>query len=277
MTLYIYAQSGHNQNLDRVRRASVVTNILKEFEPILCTCDYRASMYARAELGVRDATSVDTIANMPNTMERGDILVYDSDEPTPLMKESIKDFCSLSYEIGLDIPKDIISDEFFQQHQTPMYEKAIFFGDDDYSKLILQMTKEKIDLPLLMGHYFFLGYEKELAPIFDTLIEEEEYTQTIQRTTYLLTGSINACIESLASGNNPVFFEREDTNYDDAIELISKYNIPTIKANTLEEIISQFDQIIKNYPQTTKPQKVDISSVKEAIKARFDLMKSLEV
>ncbi|MEJ5168664.1 MAG: hypothetical protein WHU93_05825 [Arcobacteraceae bacterium] len=276
MNLYIYAKSGHNKNLDRVRRCSVVYKILKEFEPILCTCDYRAGMYAKEYLGVKDAASVDVITNLPHMMERGDILIYDTDEVSDFTKAHMEDFCSQLYEFGVDIPKDIIDDTYFENSETK-YEKVIFFSDDDYAKSLVQITSSKIDIPLLMGHYFFMGYEKELKNFFTTMIDEEVYTETIKGTKYLLTASVNAALESLASGNNPVFFKRYDYEIIDGIELIEKYNIPTIQKESLDDVVAEFEQIIQNYPQTKKLEKVDISSIKENIKKRFDLMKSLEV
>lgn len=274
MNLYIYAKSGHNKNLDRVRRCSVVYNILKEFEPILCTCDYRAGMYAKEYLGVRDAASVDVITNLPHMMERGDILIYDTDEVSDFTKAHMEDFCSQVYEFGVDIPKDIVDDTYFEGSDIK-YKKAIFFSDDDYTKSLVQITSSKIDIPLLMGHYFFMGYERELKNFFTALIDEEVYTETIKGTEYLLTASVNAALESLACGNKPVFFKRYDYESIDAIELIEKHNIPTIQKESLNDVVAEFENIIQNYPSLQKPQRVDISAIKENIKKRFDLMKSI--
>lgn len=274
MNLYIYAKSGHNKNLDRVRRCSVVYNILKEFEPILCTCDYRAGMYAKEYLGVRDAASVDVITNLPHMMERGDILIYDTDEVSDFTKAHMEDFCSQVYEFGVDIPKDIVDDTYFEGSDIK-YKKAIFFSDDDYTKSLVQITSSKIDIPLLMGHYFFMGYERELKNFFTALIDEEVYTETIKGTEYLLTASVNAALESLACGNKPVFFKRYDYESIDAIELIEKHNIPTIQKESLNDVVAEFENIIQNYPSLQKTQRVDISAIKENIKKRFDLMKSI--
>ncbi len=274
MNLCIYAKSGHNKNLDRVRRCSVVYNILKEFEPILCTCDYRAGMYAKEYLGVRDAASVDVITNLPHMMERGDILIYDTDEVSDFTKAHMEDFCSQVYEFGVDIPKDIVDDTYFEGSDIK-YKKAIFFSDDDYTKSLVQITSSKIDIPLLMGHYFFMGYERELKNFFTALIDEEVYTETIKGTEYLLTASVNAALESLACGNKPVFFKRYDYESIDAIELIEKHNIPTIQKESLNDVVAEFENIIQNYPSLQKTQRVDISAIKENIKKRFDLMKSI--
>lgn len=267
MDLYIYAKSGHNQNLDRVRRASVVASILKEFNPILCTCDFRAGMYAKEYLDVKYTVSVDVITNLPHLMQRGDILIYDSDEVSEFTKEHMKEFCSQLYEFGVDIPKEIVDEKFFIKGDTK-YEKMIFFSDDDYGKSLLNTLSSKIDIPLLMGYYFFMGYEKELKEYFNTMIDEEEYYDAIKSSKYLLTSSVNAALESLASGNNPVFFHRSDYRVD-AIELIEKYNIPIIEEKSnFEEIVKEFEYIIASYPEIKKLEKVNIDAIKELISSK---------
>jgi hypothetical protein len=231
-------------------------------------------MYAKEYLGVRDAASVDVITNLPHMMERGDILIYDTDEVSDFTKAHMEDFCSQVYEFGVDIPKDIVDDTYFEGSDIK-YKKAIFFSDDDYTKSLVQITSSKIDIPLLMGHYFFMGYERELKNFFTALIDEEVYTETIKGTEYLLTASVNAALESLACGNKPVFFKRYDYESIDAIELIEKHNIPTIQKESLNDVVAEFENIIQNYPSLQKTQRVDISAIKENIKKRFDLMKSI--
>ena len=56
----------------------------------------------------------------------------------------------------------------------------------------------------------FFGNEEKLSDCFSDIIEEEEYKETIKSTKYLLTSSVHSCLESLASGNNPVYFKRYD-------------------------------------------------------------------
>ncbi len=278
MNIYIYTKSGHNVGLEQVRRGAVLYKQLKDCDPIMCTADYRAATFAR-ELGVSKGLGVDIITNLPNIMERGDMLIFDSDEPNDTTREFMNSYCTRLFEVGVDIPKTLVDDGFFNKGNQSI-EKTFFFGDDDYSDSLLKLSQDckKQDISLLMGHYFFLGNDDKLNPYFDNIIEEEEYFETILNTKYLLTSSINAVFESLAAGNFPVFYQRVDKDED--ITILDEYNIPVVTGNNLDEIIKNFEDVIANYPETKTLEKVDtskiindISSVIEKFKA---VMPSLE-
>jgi hypothetical protein len=258
MDIYIYTKSGHNIGLEQVRRGAVIYNHLKAHghEPILCTSDYRASVFAK-RLGVQKGVGIDIISNLPNIMKRGDILIFDSNEPNDIMKTFMKDYCAKLYEIGIDIPKTIVSNNFFTKKKCNI-ESTFFFGDDDYNNILLnQLCDKKNDINLLMGHYFFLGDNEKLKPYFKSIINEENYFNTILNTKYLLTSSINAVFESLASKNNPVFYQRKDKSKED-LALIKKYNVPIVYGYTLSEIINNFQTVIKKYPKNKTFKKADI-------------------
>ncbi len=266
MKVYIYASSGHAFGLENVRRCSAIYKELEEFNPTLATADYRAATFAKSELGVKIGLGVDIIGNLPHMMEKGDILIYDSDEPSQTMQDHMKDYCTLLYRVGEDIDMSIVDQEFFDHDGSIEREKAFFFADDDYSNEILRLCEgqEKQSLSILWGHYFFFKNEQPILDCFDEVIEEEEYAQTIKTTKYLLTSSVNAALESLASGNHPVFYKRIDKdiqNYD----LISKHAIPEVDGDNMTEISNNFDNIIKNYPNTNTINKVDLTSIKDEI------------
>lgn len=266
MKVYIYASSGHAFGLENVRRCSAIYKELEEFNPTLATADYRAATFAKSELGVKIGLGVDIIGNLPHMMEKGDILIYDSDEPSQTMQDHMKDYCTLLYRVGEDIDMSIVDQEFFDHDGSIEMEKAFFFADDDYSNEILRLCEgqEKQSLSILWGHYFFFKNEQPILDCFDEVIEEEEYAQTIKTTKYLLTSSVNAALESLASGNHPVFYKRIDKdiqNYD----LISKHAIPEVDGDNMTEISNNFDNIIKNYPNTNTINKVDLTSIKDEI------------
>lgn len=265
MNIYFYARTGHNIGLDALRRSVVIFNKLKQCNPILCTSDYRAATFAR-DFGVHKGVGIDIIGNLPNLMERRDMLIFDSDEPSETMKSFMNDYCDALYEVGVDIPKTIVDDKFFEKGDQSI-QKTFFFGDDDYQDLLLKkLTLDEIkhDISLLLGHYFFMGNEDKLISYFKNIIEEEDYCNTILNTKFLLSSSINATFESLASGNYPVFYQREDKDTKD-LELLKEYNIPTIEGNTLSEIMNNFDRIIQNYPKTKELLKVDISDIEKNI------------
>jgi hypothetical protein len=258
---YLYAQSGHNFGLEAIRRCSAIYHQLEVVNPILATSDYRAATFAKDELGVKKGVGVDIITALPHLMTRRDILIYDSQEPSDVTKEYMKDFCTILLEVGVDIPKDIVDDEFFETSKTTR-EKCFFFADDDYEDEMLNIlcvNSKKHNIDMLMGHYFFMRHDEKLAPFFNEIIEEEDYTQTIKETKYLLTSSTNAALQSLASGNHPVYFQRQIKEFKGDLDLIEKYNIPTIEGKDLNELIENFEKVISNYPQTNKIEKIDIS------------------
>ena len=282
MQLYLYAKSGHNFGLENVRRASAIYNMLKENDPILCTADYRAATFAKNELNVNKGVGIDVIGNLPNVMERGDMLIYDdSGEASDTMQSHMKDYCTHLYRFGDEIPCDVVDNTFFEQtEKINKIEKALFFADDDYSNWFyeLSLNSNKQTLPLVLGHYFFLGNEDKLKEYFSDIIEEEEYIDTIKNTKYLLTASVNSCLESLASGNCPVYFYRKDKDIENLenLDLLKKYNIPVIDENNLDDIIKAFENIIINYPRLNKIEKFDISNIKKEISDTLEKFKLIQ-
>jgi hypothetical protein len=268
MTLYIYARSGHNFGLENIRRCSVIYKKLAHLDPILATADYRAASFAKAELGVKKGVGVDIIGNLPHMMRRKDILIFDSLEPSETMREYMADFCEILLEVGVDIPYDIVDDEYFEP-STMINEKGFFFADDDYEADLLKICEgsKNYGLPILLGHYFFLGSETKLAPYFGEMYEDEEYSKFIKGTKYLLTSSINAALESLASGNHPVFFARNIKPYKGELQFLEKYNIPQISGENLDQLVANFEQVIASYPKTNPIEKVDITEIITNIEA----------
>ena len=258
---YLYAQSGHNFGLEAIRRCSAIYHKLEKVDPILATSDYRAASFAKDELGIKKGVGVDIITALPHLMTRRDILIYDSQEPSDITKQYMKEFCTILLEVGVDIPKDIIDDEFFEESKTTR-EKCFFFADDDYEDEMLNILCvdcQKQDMDMLLGHYFFMGHDKKLAPFFNEIIEDEDYAKTIKETKYLLTSSVYAALQSLASGNFPVFFQRTIKEFKGDLDLLEKYNIPTIDGANLNELSNNFEKVISNYPATNEIKKVDIS------------------
>lgn len=277
MQLYIYAKSGHSFGLENIRRASAVYNMLSECDPILCSADYRAATFAKQNLGVGKGVGVDVIGNMPNVMERSDMLIYDdSGEASETMQSHMKEFCKELFKVGEDIPFDIVDETFFEKVDTKR-EKAIFFADDDYGTWFFNFiqTGSKKDIPLIWGHYFFFKNEDKTAEYFSEVLEEDEYIDTVKETKYLLTASVHSALESLASGNCPVFFKRGDKETSN-FYLIEKYNIPVIDGDNYDQLIENFEKQIVEYPQTNAIEKFDISEIKEKIQKVLKLFESIK-
>jgi len=274
MKIYFYAKSGHTIGLEATKKCATIINILKNFDPILCTSDFRAGAFAKDNLGIKKYVNIDVVRNLTNIMQRNDILFYSSDEVNEQMKEDMKDFCSLSYCID-DFEGVLVDKSLYTKNDNPSLEKTIFFGDDDYYNQFLEMAtkSDKSDTNLLIGHYFFLGNEKVFKNHFVNVIDEEEYVDTIVNSKYLLTASLQTACESIACGNKPVLFKREDKKYDD--KLISKLNIPVIGSDNLNELIFLFEQVIKNYPTLGKLDFVNLDNVVLEIKNKIELFNKL--
>ena len=275
MQLYFYAKSGHTVGLEETKRCAAIANLLKEFNPILCTSDFRAGAFAKDNFGIKKYVNIDVVRNLHNIMQRGDILIYDTPEVTSEMKEDMKDFCSLLYGINDELSGIIVDTTFYYSQENPTLEKTLFFGDDDYNNQLIEMTKEseKFDINLLMGHYFFLGNEKLFENNFSKVIDEEEYVHTIQNSKYLLTASLQTALESLACGNYPVLFKRFDKNYNE--ELIKNLNLPIIESDNLKDLINEFNKIIKNYPIITNFKITNFDNIVLEIKEKIELFKKM--
>ena len=270
MQVYLYAKSGHAIGLEATKRCATIANALKEFEPILCTSDFRAGAFAKDLLGVKKYVNIDVVRNLYNIMEKRDILIYDTDETNEFMQNDMKEFCTLLYSVQNDISKIVVDETIYKSVENPSIQKLMFFGDDDYNNLFLENIKESktLDMDLLMGHYFFLGNEKIFKNYFNNVIDEEEYVETIQNSKYLLTASLQTALESISCGNKPVLFKREDKIYDE--ELINDLNIPCINSKDFKTIVKEFDEIIKDYPKIKNFNNVNLENIVKNIKVKID-------
>ena len=278
MQVYLYAKSGHTIGLEATKRCAAIANALKEFDPILCTSDFRAGAFAKDLLGIRRYVNIDVIRNLHNIMEKRDILIYDTPEINDNMKKDMTAFCTLVYGIDDEIKGIIVDSSIYNKTDNAnlnKLDKTIFFGDDDYNNIFLEMAKEseKQEINMLMGHYFFLGNEKVFLDYFSNVIDEEEYVQTIKNSKYLLTASLQSALESLACGNFPVLFKRFDKNYDE--ELITNLNIPVIKGDNLKQLIENFSVIINNYPNINNFNIISFDTIVKNVKEKIDLYNKL--
>ena len=275
MQVYLYAKSGHTIGLEATKRCAAIANFLKEFDPILCTSDFRAGAFAKDLLGVRRYVNIDVVRNLHNIMQKRDILIYDTPEANDDMKKDMKEFCTLLYGIDSEIEGIVVDTSIYTKQENPKLDKTIFFGDDDYYNIFLALVEksEKFDINLLMGHYFFLGNEKIFDKHFSSVIDEEEYVETIKDSKYLLTASLQTALESLACGNKPVLFKREDKIYDE--KLIKELNLPVIEANNLKDLLEKFDTSISEYPIISNFNIISLENIKKEIKEKIDLYNKL--
>lgn len=271
MQKFYYAQTGHRIGLDRFRRALAVLNTLKDDDITLLCSDFRIAHEARS-MGVKNSVGIDVVRNIVNIANRGDKLIFDSDEANPIMLEDMRSYFSTFIRIS-DNPSDkradneflisayykdeltcnctIVDDKYFKQFDKTI-DIGFFFGDDDYEKDLMKHINfiEDIDAVLLLGYYYFLDYEDELKQRFKKTYEFDDYDDFITSCNILITASAQAVLQCLASGGTPIYFQREDysTKY---FELFKSLNIPTINNYNKDKL----NKILKN-PKNYNPRKI---------------------
>ena len=248
--LYYYAHSGHKIGLDRVRRAAaVIKKLAKEgIECRLLLNDFRAGLAAR-DLGINEYVTIETIQDIDAVAVTGDSVIIDSNEDDHgrLVKycsdfkhvwrfEHDADDRSIHGEtlFRIDCTDDeclstiIVDDIYFEKEAKE--ERILFFLQDmDHDKTILGNAAffEAFDMELLLGNYFFVKYEDDLAKLFDTLHEPEEYIDLIKSSSTVVTASAQTALEAKASGARVLYIDLgKEALY--PVELLEKYGIKII-------------------------------------------------
>ena len=228
--LYYYAFTGHKHGLDRVKKAAVILNKLREqgVETMLLVNDFRAGLVAR-EFGVTESVTIETIQDIDAIAEVGDSIIIDSpeDDHGRLVKycsdfKSVFRFAqssedkSIHGETMLTIDCDdekcissiIVDDVYFEEHKKE--ERTLFFlGDSDADKIILNNADffKNNNMELLLGHYFYVKYEEDLAKIFEVMHEPEEYIDLICTSKRVVTASFQTALEASTAGAEVIFIE----------------------------------------------------------------------
>ena len=230
MKLYYYAFTGHKHGLDRVKRAVVLLKKLREhgIESMLLVNDFRAGLVAR-DLGISESVTIEGIQDIDAIAKIGDSVIIDSPEDdhgrlvkycsefkTVFRFAQTDDDKSIHSEVMLTVDcKDetcisslIVDDIFFENHEKE--DRTLFFlNDSDADKLILNNVGffKEFNMELLLGHYFYVKYEDDLAKIFKTLHEPEEYMELICSSKRIVTASLQTAIEAKVAGAEVVFLE----------------------------------------------------------------------
>ncbi len=231
MRLYFYAKTGHRVGLDRLRRIKSLIKEFEEYEPLLMVQDFRAADYAKRELGIKRTLGIDDVRNMANVCERGDAVIFDSDEFNESMHAQMCDFFSdfvrISYS-ALEEPKNgeilinpykggdnrieaLLVEKDYLNANTVKKGSYFFYGDEDYEKELKKIAGafKGREFSLLEGFYFFLDYAKELNECFERIEEIENYDRTIKSASVFVTSSWQSAIESAAAGARTIYLERE--------------------------------------------------------------------
>ncbi|MGW8170077.1 MAG: hypothetical protein ACWGHH_08750 [Sulfurovaceae bacterium] len=241
---YYYAHTSHKEGLESVRRAVACLKEAKkrEVEYKLLVNDFRAALVAK-ELGIDEAVTVETIRDIDLVLKRGDTLLIDSSEELPLKFER---FCSefkvfrmaqncdekpmFNEKIVYPWQENSIFVDIIYSEHMPKTKRVLFFGgDSDAQKNIIKHKNffDGLNMEILLGHYFFVNYERELASIFDVVHESEEYSDLIHTSSHIVTTSVQCALEARISGANVIFIS--DLPLSECIKsLFETYNINII-------------------------------------------------
>ena len=282
MKLYYYAFTNHKYGLDRMKRGAVILNKLKAhgIETMLLVNDFRAGLVAR-DFGVNESVTIEGIQDIDAIAEIGDSIIIDSpeDDHGRLVKycsefKSVFRFAQSENDksvhgetiFKIDCQNDncissiIVDDIYFQKHKKE--NRTLFFlGDSDADKLILKNASFFKDskMELLLGNYFYVKYEDELAKIFTTLYEAEEYTNLICSSSRIVTASFQTALESIVTGAEVIFVETPKLLKKEKelllllkVRLIKNFNIEDYKQSILKNvskpvtIIERNETIVRN-------------------------------
>jgi len=259
MKLYYYAHTGHKKGLDRLKKATALLKKLNEkgLDTMLLVNDFRAGLVAR-EFGIDESVNIETIQDIDAIANMGDAIIIDSPEnDRGRLEKYVNEFkkvfrfaqnCndnSRYGEIIIDYKDIIVDDIYFKKHEKE--DRVLFFlGDSDADKKIVSNKDffEENKMELLLGHYFYVKYENDLAKIFTKLHEAEEYIDLICSSKIVVTSSLQTALEARISGAKVIFID--DSNQENClkeildnlqISTINGFNIKDYKHSMLNEII----------------------------------------
>ncbi|MRJ02610.1 MAG: hypothetical protein GXO19_03420 [Epsilonproteobacteria bacterium] len=232
--IYLYVRTDNRRDLDRLRRTVALA---REFDEVyLMTTDFRAALYGR-ELGIQRTVGIEDFRNISQICQRGDILIFDSDEHLEndhIHQEMIDyfgRFIRISYDPadrrregeilispyleGEGIVNGILIDRrFFQGFEKGM-EPLFFWGDADYEKELLEIAPRLGgSFSLIEGLYFFAGYDDELREFFREVYPPEEYLDLLRGAGLLLTASPQTALEGGAAGARVAYLPKGESEYE---------------------------------------------------------------
>jgi len=234
---YIYAYSNNKTSLSRLRRMAVVYRMLKKhnISAQMLTNDFRASASA-SRMGVPSCVNIQTIWDIDSIANRGDNLIIDSPEddagkveiynelyPHLIPISSDNDYMK-NYKDAIEITP-LVDDVYISSAKLPKKQKRVlFFADADSAKSLLSYADgfEGLGLELLLGEFFYPGYDDELLESFPIQLESDEYEETISSYDTVVTASMQCAYEALASGARSIYVDRgmSDKSKLDFLEMI---------------------------------------------------------
>jgi hypothetical protein len=274
--LYYYAHTGHKVGLERARRGvTVMKELMAEgLQLQLLVNDFRAGVAMKEEQGVREYVTIETVQDIDAIAQMGDSVIIDSDEDDHgRLVKYVSDFKHVLrfahdsedrsihgerlFRVGCQsdmCEEAVIVDKFYFKEHNKKERILFFLRDYDHDKTILSNETffKAFDMELLLGHYFFVKYEDDLAKLFATLHEPEEYMEIISESTTVVTASAQAALEAQASGGKVVFLQLDDTPLY-PVETLREYGIEVVSDFSIEHLEEALGHAVAQKPQELQP------------------------
>ena len=273
--LFYYANSGHKIGLERVRRGAALLKRLTSHgvETQLLLNDFRAGLVAK-DLGVKEYVTIETIQDIDAIAEAGNSIIIDSseDDHGRLVKycADFKNVWRFEHDANdtsvhgetlfrsgckdeTCIEAVIVDDTYFEEKVKE--ERTLFFlSDADYDKTILSNEAffKELDMELLLGNYFFVKYEDDLAKLFSTLHEPEEYKDLVKSSSRVVTASAQTALEAKASAAKVIYLKLSNNDLY-PVELLKTYGIEIVNGFDAKEVAKYLENEIKTPSTTVKP------------------------
>jgi len=273
--LYYYANTGHKIGLDRLRRGAALLKKLQAegVEARLLVNDFRAGLAAR-DLGVKEYVTIETVQDIDAIAAAGanSIIIDSAEDDHGRLVKYCADFKHVwRFEVGNDDAsvhgetlfkvacKDencenavIVDDDYFEETQKE--ERTLFFlSDADYDKTILRHETffKALDMELLLGNYFFVKYEDDLAKLFSTLHEPEEYMDLVKSSSCIVTASAQTALEAKAAGATVIYLHlSDDALY--PVERLRSDGIAIVNGFDSEEVMKYLNEDAQHPSKTLK-------------------------
>jgi len=256
MKIYYYVYTGHKNGLDRLKKATALLKKLnkKGLDTMLLVNDFRAGLVAR-EFGINESVNIETVQDIDAIANIEDVIIIDSPEnDRGRLEKYVKEFkhvfrfaqsCNDSSRYGetiIDYTDIIIDDIYMQQHKKE--DRVLFFlSDSDADKKILSHADffKNSDMELLLGHYFYVKYEDDLAKIFKKVYEAEDYIDLVCSSKTIVTSSLQTAIEARISGSKVIFID--DDNQEDCLKALLA-NLQILTLNNFNR--KEYEQLMLN-------------------------------
>ena len=269
--LYYYAYTGHKIGLDRVKKAAAV---IKELETNGVECrllvnDFRAGLAAR-EFGINESITIETIQDIDAVAQMGNSVIIDSPEDDHgrlekycnefhavfVWRQSAEDSVRFSETLLDGVAVDKAYEEATKLEKKE--RKLFFLNDADYEKALLNNSTlfENRGLELVLGHYFFVKYEDDLAKIFSILHEPEEYMDLVQSSKTVITSSLQTAFEAKTSGACVYFLNLRNENAAavnylsfNGIEVVERIDEIDFSEQCMDTSFNQVEKIVQDVLQ----------------------------